>query len=53
MKKLLIGILVLVLICSSTVNTSSANTVESDADYGISTLSELEEPLFPNPFKKP
>lgn len=49
MKRFIVGLLALVLVCSSLSSTSFANNTETDDDYSISTVSDLDLPDFSRP----
>ena len=49
MKKFLVGVLALVLVCTTLSNASFANAAHCEDDYGVSVASDLEDPKRPEP----
>lgn len=49
MKKFLVGVLALVLVCTALSNASFANAAHCEENYGVSVASDLEIPKDNNP----
>ncbi len=49
MKKFLVGVLALVLVCTTLSNASFANAAHCEENYGVSVASDLEDPKRPHP----
>ncbi len=52
MKKFLVGVLALVLVCTTLSNASFASAADCDENYGVSVASDLEDPDRPEPSRK-
>ena len=53
MKKFLVGILALVLVCTTLSNASFASAADCEDNYGVSVASDWEPPDYSHPIKKP